>query len=105
MEWLLKRQIAMHWPGLKMSATPGLLCQAIEIVRGGAIQSWRGAIDDLTADRLKKCFLIHGLIGTAPLQPNGSIGSEQQQGLTGTIGFDSSGQKVGNSGTRCGDHR
>ncbi len=31
MQWLLKRQIAMHRPGLTMGATPGLLGQCLEM--------------------------------------------------------------------------
>jgi len=97
MEWLLKRQIAMHRPGLTMGATPGLLRQRLELFRGCGIQALIRTAHQPTAHRVQKLLLIHGLIRTALLEPRWSIGGKQQQGLTGAIGLHGSRQKVRHS--------
>ena len=104
MKWFFKRQIEMHRSGALVGPKPNLLRQRVQVISGGSLQPLIRTIHNITANRLEKFLLIHGLIGAALLQTRGSIGGQQQQRLTGAIGFHCCGQKVGHSGARGSDH-
>ena len=104
MQRFFKRQIEMHRSGALVGPKPNLLRQRFQVISGGSLQPLIRTIHNITANRLEKFLLIHGLIGAALLQTRGSIGGQQQQRLTGAIGFHRCRQKVGHSGARGGDH-
>ncbi|CAI8262256.1 MAG: Uncharacterised protein [Prochlorococcus marinus str. MIT 9313] len=62
--------------------------------------SW--ALPNPSTGRTQESLLIHRLIGTAVFESIGTVSSEQQQGLTGSISLHRCRQKVGYSGARSG---
>ena len=87
-----------------MSVMPSLECQATEFGLGLAMQTIHCAGPDPSTGRSQKLLLIHSLIGSTVLQPQGTVCAEQQQRLGGTIRFNSGWQKIGHSSPRRCDH-
>ncbi len=105
MQGFLKGKIEMHGPGRVVGVLPGLRCQLIQGRRGMQMQPISGALCDQAADGTQELLLIHRLVGTSVLETSRAISREQQQGQTGTIGFNSRRQQIGHRCSGGGYHR
>jgi signal peptidase I len=104
MEWLLKGQVQVHRAGPAMGLPPGLNRQRLQRCGLHAIDPGGIAMAHPAADAAQERLLIHRLIGTAMLEPLGPIGTEQEQGQTGTICLHRRRQQIGHCRAGGGDH-
>ena len=73
--------------------------------RGGhGMQPLRGTIATPATGGTQKILLIHRLIGATRLESDRTIGGDDEQRLTRTIGFNHSGKQIGDRRSRGGHH-
>ena len=100
MQGLLERQVELHRPGHgAVGIPPGFSGQLHQLVFGQTMQTLRCRSSNPAARRLQEILLIHRLIGATSLEPQRTIGREQQQRLIGAVRFHNGRQQVGNSCT------
>ena len=104
----LHRKVEMHGACCRLIGsvrlTPG---QSHELKhgRGGhGMQPLRNTIATPTAGGTQKVLLIHRLIGSTLLESDRTIGGDDEQRLTGAIGFNHRGQEIGDRRSRGGHH-
>ena len=105
---LFHRKVEMHGPRCRLIRPVGLTpSQSRELKygrRGHGVQPLQDTIATPTAGGTQKLLLIHRLIGSTLLESDRTIGGNDEQRLTGPIGFNHRGQEIGDRRSRGGHH-